>query len=400
MIGGVISLFIFTLIAYWLASEISIRYKVANQMLLQNTIFFHWGLTILYYVYSQFNASDSRTYYSSVLNYRRGEKWADFYGSGTTFIEWLSYPFINGLGFNYEACMVLFSFFGLLGFFFFHLFIQERVKFPVRFYGYPLTTIFMFLPNMHFWTASLGKGSIIFLGISMVFFALNKPDKRIFILIIGGLLVYHIRPHVMLTIVVAAVVAAVFSNKGVGIFARILILAGSVVAFGYIFQDALRLVGIDQATFFEEGVDLSKRAKSLSSAGSGVDITNYNQAMKLFTFLYRPLFVDNPSAFGIFVSFENLFYLVLTIQFFARGGLGFIIRGDFITKTAFLSFLAASIALAQISGNLGIAIRQKSQIMMLFLFVVAYFFQEIELKKWRRRQRMIERRKKMLAGEG
>lgn len=52
-----------------------------------------------------------------------------------------------------------------------------------------------------------------------------------------------------------------------------------------------------------------------------------------------------------------------------------------------MSFLTVTIALAQISGNLGLAIRQKSQVMLLFLFVIISFFDEQKFREWRLRQK-------------
>jgi hypothetical protein len=52
---------------------------------------------------------------------------------------------------------------------------------------------------------------------------------------------------------------------------------------------------------------------------------------------------------------------------------------NFLVKTALFSFLTVTIALAQISGNLGLAIRQKSQVMILFLFVVVTFLDKKKL---------------------
>lgn len=381
MLQGFLVLLVLTAIAYGLIPVFKRRYPLADRRILSNLVWFHWALSIAYFVYVMANRSDSRMYFFRVDNFSKGETWFSFYGTSTTFIDWLAYPFIHFLGYTYEACMAQFAFFGLLGFFYFHIFFQERFRLAPQFLGYSLPTIFLFLPNMHFWSGSLGKGSVIFLGIALIFFALNRPQQRWIHLLIGGLIVYHVRPHIMLVILVSTAIGAVFTTRGVSGFLRFAILAGAIVALTFIYTDVLNLVGIEQEEFLDEGVDLSHRASELTKAGSGIDIQNYNMAQKLFAFLYRPLFIDVPSAFGFFVSIENLFYLILTIQFFARGGLMFLIRGDFITKTAFLSFITVSIALAQISGNLGLAIRQKSQVMMLFMFVIAYYFQYLEIQK-------------------
>jgi hypothetical protein len=101
--------------------------------------------------------------------------------------------------------------------------------------------------------------------------------------------------------------------------------------------------------------------------------------MQVFTFLYRPLFFDAPGLLGLIVSVENVFYLLFTLRLLSIKGFNYLITSNFLVKTSFFSFLTVTIALAQISGNLGLAIRQKSQVMILFLFVILSFLDKQKL---------------------
>ena len=65
--------------------------------------------------------------------------------------------------------------------------------------------LILFFPNMHFWTASLGKGAPIFLGLMMFAYAIKKPKSRLITLIFGSILIYFIRPHVFLFVAVGTV---------------------------------------------------------------------------------------------------------------------------------------------------------------------------------------------------
>jgi hypothetical protein len=351
----------------------------------------HLLMSLAYYLYAVFNPSDSAFYFEKVLIDYRGPEWGDFYGTSTTFIEWVGYPFIRYLGFSYEAMMVLFSFLGFLGFLYFYIFYIENIRFRHKLFGIDLTLIIFLLPNLHFWSSSFGKGSIIFLGIGLVFFALGRPKDRWLALLIGGLIVYHVRPHIMLVILVSAIVAFTFSSKGVGVGTRIMMVIVSVVGLFFIYQDVLSLIGVEQGEELSQGLNLTHRAEELTKATSGVDITSYSLPLQLFTFVFRPLFFDAPGLLGIFVSVENVFYLLLFLKILNLKGIKFLISGNYLVKTAFFSFITISIALAQISGNLGIAIRQKSQVMPLLLFVIVAFLDQqkmkdyIEFKKRKRR---------------
>lgn len=377
------------------------NYKFVDASLLRKLFFYHILLFFAYYGYVLFNPSDSLNYYYKVISGFRGETWLSFYGTSTPFIEFVGYPFIKYLGFSYEAIMALFAWFGFMGFLFFYIFFKENIRFRHSFYGYDMITVFFFLPNLHFWSSSFGKGSIIMMGLGLYFFGINKVNTRWLAIAIGGVIIYHVRPHIMLVVLLSSAIGFVFSSKGVSIFWRMVFIAGAAVVFFYIYQDVMTMVGINDEEVLTEGLDLTHRASELTKASSGVDITNYGFGMKLFTFLYRPLFVDAPGALGIFVSFENVFYVLMTLRLFKSfSGLTFVFfRSGFLAKSAFFSFLTVSIALAQISGNLGLAMRQKSQVMLLLLFVVISFLDEQKLKEWKAKQarrKKLERARKIL----
>jgi hypothetical protein len=401
MLGGILLILLTGIASFAIIDSLKKRFSFIDQSLLKKLFFYHILLFFAYYGYVLFNPSDSLFYYQKVLRDFRGETWWDFYGTSTTFIEFVGYPFIRYLGFSYEAIMVLFAWFGFLGFIYFYIFFKENIRFKHTLMGYDMVTLFIFLPNLHFWSASFGKGSVIFLGLSLFFFGISKVRSRWLAILIGGVIIYHVRPHIMLVVLVSSAMGFVFSTKGVSIVWRVAFLAGAAFAFFYIYQDVLSMVGIADDELLTEGLDMSHRATELAKATSGVDITNYSLPMQLFTFLYRPLFVDAPGALGIFVSFENVFYLLITLQLFRSWkGVTYLLRSNFLAKSAFFSFLTVSLALAQVSGNLGIAMRQKSQVMILLLFVIISFLDEQKLDEWRKvqsRKKRIERAKAVLA---
>jgi len=315
-------------------------------------------------------------YYEKVETDFRGASWLDFYGVSTTFIEFVGYPFIKYLGFSYEACMILFAWFGLLGFFYFYIVLKERLSYNHNFFGYDLLTIVLFLPNLHFWSGSFGKGSIIFLGFGLFFYSLNKINERWLAGVIGAIIIYHVRPHILFVVMLASAWGFIFSTKGISWALRFLVILVSIGAFWYIKEDVLALTGISEDEIFQDSTTLSHRAFELSKSGSGVDLTNYSFVMKVFTFWFRPLFVDAPGMLGIFVSFENLFYLVIFSKLLRWDFISFFKQSDHVVKASVLTFLGVSFALAQVSGNLGIAMRQKSQVMILMMFVILKFLDE------------------------
>jgi hypothetical protein len=129
------------------------------------------------------------------------------------------------------------------------------------------------------------------------------------------------------------------------------------------------LTGTDSLNVFDSN-PLAHRNEELSKSTSGIETGN-NQFIKLFTFWYRPLFFDAPGILGIIVSFENAVILYFTIQML-RTGLSSWKSMNTFYRIILFSFLFGSVALAQVGGNLGIIMRQKSQIMPLFFIVYSF----------------------------
>lgn len=334
---------------------------------------YHYLFFGLYYVYALSTGSDSVGYYARTVTKIHGDNWLDYYGTGTDFIEFVNFPLVNYLGFDYTSCMLLFALLGYLGFIFFYLFFVNFFEYRHKLWGIDFIVLLMFLPNMHFWAVSLGKGSIIFFGFGMLFYGMLKPVSRLIPLLLGALLIYHVRSHLILIVLLSIILSSVFSSKGLTGFQKFAIFTLAMVAIIPVLGSFMETIRIDEIDLDTLEDIATRRSGSLSRATSGVDISNYNQGFKLFTFLFRPLFVDAPNSLGLIISFENTFYLLVLLRIMSWNFLRFLVSGPWIVKVAFLSFLGSSLALAQVSGNLGLATRQKAQVMYLFFFVIVAY---------------------------
>jgi hypothetical protein len=269
--------------------------------------------------------------------------------------------------------MLIFAFLGFQGLLLFYLAAKENINnLPIIWGGMSLLELLFILPNSHFWSASIGKGSLMTFGIGLTIYGLSRFNKRLPLLLLGAFLVYMGRSHMLLAIVIGIGLGLFFTQRGIKWYFRFPFLIISLVAFLLLSDSVVEQTGAESLNIFDSQ-RMTHRVRELGKSSSGVDIANYGQGFKLFTFLFRPLFIDSPGLLGLFSSFENAFLLFLAIRFmifipsFWRGSNGF-------HKSAVFIFLLAAISLAQISGNLGIAIRQKSQIMPLFFLFYAYAF--------------------------
>jgi hypothetical protein len=399
MIQGIIIWLLTLLASFILVGRIQQRHKKLDRRFMMILFFYHSLLALTYYLYALFNPSDSHNYFQKAVVKIYGEDWLSYFGTSTRFIDFISFFLVNNLGFTYESAMVLFSWMGYLGFLFFYIFFKERIHTNPKFFGVDYLWILLLLPNLHFWSSSLGKGSIIFFGFGLFFYSLMHPGRRVWAIILGGFIIYMIRPHIFLVIMIAIALSYTFSTKGVAIGFRIAILATSVVILFCIYQDILALTGLEDESIADPLI--SHRAQELSKATSGIDLVNYSIPEKLFAFWFRPLFFDAPGMLGYIVSFENLFYLVFFARLLQPKGIRFLWSGDAIVKTCLLTFGGVSFALAQISGNLGLPMRQKSQVMILMLFVILKFMDEQRIAQIRMavaRRKVQERIKMQLSG--
>jgi hypothetical protein len=394
MIIGILIWLLTLLMSYFLIGILKQRHKKLEKPFMMALFFYHTLISIAYYFYARTNASDSVNYYAKAVGQFKGDNLFDYYGVSTSFIEFFAFFFVNRLGFNYEACMAFFSWLGFLGFLFFYIFFKERIKSSPKIFGFDGLHLLFLLPNLHFWSASLGKGSLIYFGFGLFFFSLNRPDVRFWALLIGGWLIFQIRPHIFYVILIAIGLGYTFSTKGVAITYRVLILMVAAVMLYFIYDDILKLTGLEDDSIMDPMI--SHRATELAKATSGIDIANYSIPEKLFAFWFRPLFFDAPGILGYIVSFENLFYLIFFARLLRPAGLQFLVTCDALAKTCLFTFIGVSFALAQISGNLGLAMRQKSQVMILMLFVILKFTDEQNVARImlvRKRKEIMERLK-------
>lgn len=350
--------------------------------LLNNLFFYHLFFFVVYYSTTLFSRSDSNEYYKNACEI--GSNFSLLSFTGTQFIDNFAAPFAS-LGLSYESMMFLFSWFGYIGFVYAYLFFKENIPVDVKvFKRYDLLTLLLFLPNMHFWTASLGKGSLIFMGLMAFAVAIKKPSQRILILLVSGFVVYMIRPPVMLFILAGFMIGLLTGKEKLGVGTRIIFVLASIAFLYNTTTTILGVANIDENSenFIEDFKDYSNaQSDRLETSNSGVGMQNYSLPFKLFTFWFRPLFVDSPSALGIFSSAENLIYLLLFFKICNLRFIGFMRKAPYMVKMSAITFLVSSYAMTFVLTNLGIIMRQKTMVMYFGFFVVYYFLAEEQLKK-------------------
>ena len=360
----VLIILLILLVNAFFVKVLSSNFKVKSEGYLWLLFTVHFILTIAYILYSSSSRSDSFNYYNKTLY---TDDWFSFFKSGTKFIGFLAWPFTQTLGLGYYSVMLIFSYIGYFASVFFYLVAVENIELKPAWASYtPLELVFL-LPNLHFWTSSLGKGSVITFAIGLFAFGLSRINRRILPTIIGAILIYMVRPHILLAIILASVIGLIVTSGGLKPFFKWSIIIVSVFLFINLSGSVLKFTDTDTLDI-TSSTTLSHRTSELSKASSGIEIGNYNLVYKIFTFWFRPLFFDGLGVLGFLASFENLFCLIMAIQIIKwlfKSWSGW--NGYF--KISLFAFLLGSVILAQITGNLGIALRQKAQLMPFFFIL-------------------------------
>jgi hypothetical protein len=339
--------------------------KKGNLRLFVLLLLYHTGMSVSYY-FLAWPGFDTNIYYVGALS---GSSVYDFFEVGGGWVSLILYPLIKYVHLSYFSGFMLFNVIGFIGLLFFYITLKELIQGHDR--AVKLLNLVVFFPGLSYWTAPISKESIVFLGIMLIFYALIKLHQRIIYFALGSLPLALIRPHVFVMIILALLVAMLFLAKTKLIQKLIfipLLFILMVPAYSLLLQRTqLETINVDTAEEFieERGVNWG--------GGSGVDIQNYNSLFKLFTYLYRPLFVDIHNVPTALASCENLFYLIITWQMLSFKFIRFVRK----EKNLFLSFnllffFIGAVLMSHTEGNLGTAMRHKVMIMpsLLALFLL------------------------------
>ncbi len=360
----VIIILLILLVNTYIVKALMNNFDIPSERYMWILFMVHYALCTIYILNAFATRSDSFSYFERSF---RAENWLDLFKYGTSFIDFLAWPFIKVFSLSYLAVMILFSYFGYLACLIFYITLNENVKLNPIWYNLSMVQIIFLLPNLHFWSSSLGKGSVILFGLSLFTFGLSRFNRRYIPIVIGSIIVFFVRPHIFFTLIASIFAGVLITTSGIKWYVKWTLVTVSLVLFLYFSSTVLKFTNSESLDILSSS-NISHRASELSKASSGIDIQNYNLFMKMFAFWFRPLFFDGQGAFGLIVSFENLltlYFFSFTAFYMFRYWSNF--NGWF--RISMFIFLTGSFILAQVTGNLGIALRQKAQFMP-FLFII------------------------------
>jgi len=338
------------------------NYKNANRFLILLLLYvYHLFFAYVYYFMSFSNNADSIQYYYHVSN---DLEYFNFHFTyGTHFIKNITYVFIKYLDFSYLNMTLLFASFAYFGFYMLFQ-LLNKVEF-----GLKKTLIFIFfLPNIHFWTVGIGKDSFIFFALALLVYSLQY--KKIIFILISLFLVFLVRPHIAFLIVISFGILTLFYSN-IKFYQKVFILLLIALVTVSVMNLLLEYIGLKDIDPTAVGEYIEKRQGYNTAGGSSIDIKEYNFFMKLFSFLYRPLF-ESGSILSLIVSVENIIYLSMTLYIvkFRK-----YIKWTDVSIFSIIFIIIFTFLMSNMIANLGIAVRQKTMIipMFFYLFSIVYY---------------------------
>lgn len=361
-----------------LAKKFSLSGNLKNH--LNYLLLYHLFFSLFFTWYILNFGGDSQGYWKLGMEQvliRGEETWSSYWGTSTTFILWLCYIPSRIMGLSYPTGNILFGALGFVGIR--YLFILVAVHFPMnhKVLNIPLfPTVFYFL-NLHFWSAGVGKDAICFWGIAWFLFALQRYQSRWWQAALALFIVYMTRPHMGQALIGGAALAILFGSEiraeykvGLGIIA----LLGSY----FLIESTAEFLKVEELSLDTFSSITTKTAGLLSQGkvGSAVDISSYSLPMKVFTYMFRPLFVDAHNFVAFFSSFENALYLWLSFFIYRNWTPEAIRDMPLFLKAGIITFIPVTLAFMNALSNLGVVMRMKNMTMIYFLlfcfFLIAY----------------------------
>ncbi len=328
----------------------------------------HYLLTIITSFITNGARSDANNYFIFTL---KSNSWFSEFGLSTTFIRFLIYPFIHYLKLNYFSVSLIFGSFGLIGFILLYKILDElNDSKNLKFLGFSVILIILFLPSYHIWMSSLGKDSLVFM---LTMILLNGHINRKFSIynyITLVLLLTFIRPYIGVYLFMSFIVVYLF--QGIKSTKKLLIIIFFAILGLVLSFQIFDYLKIDISSFFSEKIKWYSRYSNSKKEGSFVDPLELNTIQKVFTYLYRPFFYDAKGIGQIIVSFENLFFIFLFLKFIFVFNYK-IFKKSFNLKLFMLYCTIFVLVNSFLIYNIGLVNRQKYMLLPLFLYAFFYF---------------------------
>tara|TARA_R110002020_G_scaffold29239_1_gene92367 strand:+ start:34247 stop:35431 length:1185 start_codon:yes stop_codon:yes gene_type:complete len=287
---------------------------------------------------------------------------------GTAGVDYFTALLVRGFDVSLLGTFLIFNIFGSVGL----LAIDGSLKVATRDakpYVIKLATLIVFLPSLSFWSSAIGKDSLSFMATGLALWAALDLGRRGLLMGAAIVVMLMVRPH-MAGIMVMGLALAILFDPNVSVLKRLVYGLCAIGVASILVPFALQYAGVgDTVSVGALNEYIDKRQTYNMEGGTGVDISSMSLPMQLFTYMFRPTFLEVNSIFSLAAALDNAILLYL----FVVGGWALFksrvrTSGNRVFMWAYV--LIAWVILAMVTANLGIALRQKWMFAPMLIFLL------------------------------
>lgn len=350
-----------------------------------------------YYVYTLSNSADAHAYFA----FAQTGSLYNVFEPGTAFIKNLSYVFyqLTKIFTNqYLMLYIPYSLCGFIGSIVFYSIIKKEYRKIGGKYSLEAGVLGLFLPNVIFWTSNIGKDSIVYMGLTLILYAMMTYSNMVktgSIALIGSVITFMVRPHIVLLVFVSVPLGLFLEKKGFSL-RNIFMSAIILVLFLVFYKTAFEYVGIDvsgksenNAEIYESSMqNIEQRSNRLSSGGSAINRSYFSLALTpwyAIQFLFGPFLWQARKPIQMLAAIESIIYQIMFL-FIIKNMKVYFNKTVIPFKYGIISFvILSSLIMGSTFTNIGLAVRQKT--MVLPFFIAFYVFIRVKTRSHKKIQR-------------
>lgn len=313
---------------------------------------FHLIATLAYWTLSFESAMDAFTYYRDPYNFIDKNP----FEQGTYFVVHMTQFIRNTLGGSFLDHFLFFQCFGMIAMaLLLRIFweVAESLDITVP----PAAYFLLFLPGLHFWSVAIGKDGLMMMGVVLSAWSVMKLPKRAIWFAVALAIMVVIRPHVA-AIAMVGLAASLALGKQLKLPVKIALAPVALVGFAFVAGKVYEQFNVQDLESFSRVIDYQQGLGE--EYGGGADLESLPYPLKLFSLLFRPMFVDAEGVPELAASGENVVLLFVfgyllyhwKVVFRLMRNVGFVVYG--VTYSTILILL-----LAAVNYNIGLGQRQK-----------------------------------------
>ena len=313
-----LSLLLVNLLAFGWIAGVAKSWNIGKSEKLFLTILwlYHLAFSVYFHSYIMESGGDSIRYWNITADLsQEANTWMEHFGFSTFFIQWLNYFPARILGIDFFTGNLIYSLLSYLGISLVALRIWDySEKLPFSKWAKYILIIPLFFPNLHFWTAGVGKEGVLWLGMALVFFSLGSLNKNWVLALLGVGICTLVRPVFGLFLLFPFVVIP-FSSIKIPLWGKIG-LGGLLGLAGYfVLKKVIRMSHLADLSIESLEQYRQEQYEFLSAYGADTELPmeSYSWVERLWAVMFRPFWGEVWDLNSLVLAIENSISLLLIL---------------------------------------------------------------------------------------